>query len=60
MKTGLHHLGAVGATTVYRGNCWACQPMTTSGKREILIEIEVDKITTDSPLVNLTEATAEI
>ena len=35
MKTGPHPLGAVGATTVYGGDCWACQPMTTNGKREV-------------------------
>ena len=34
--------------------------MTTSSKRELLIGKEVDKITTGFPLVNLTEATAEI
>ena len=34
--------------------------MTTQGSREILIGIEVDQITTDSPIVDITEATAEI
>ena len=34
--------------------------MTTQGSREILIGIEVDQITTDYPIVDITEATAEI
>ena len=33
MKRGPHPLGAVGATTVYGGDSWACQPRTTKGKR---------------------------
>ena len=60
MKSGPHPLGAVGATTVYGGDCWACQPMLTSGKREVWIGIEVENITTEFPLVNLVEATDEI
>ena len=60
MRTGPHPLGAVGATTVFGGDCWACQPMMTSGKREVWIGIEVDQITTDFPMVNLLEATDEI
>ena len=51
---------AVGATTVYGGDAWACQPMTTSGKREILIGIEVAQITTDFPTIDLSEAIADI
>ena len=39
---------------------WACQPLTTRGSREVLIGIEVDRITTDFPMVDLQEATREI
>ena len=35
MKRGPHPLGAVGATTVYGGDSWACQTRTTQGKREV-------------------------
>ena len=59
-RKGPHALGAVGATTVYGGDTWACQPMTTSGKREILIGIEVEQITTDFPTIDLSEATADL
>ena len=34
--------------------------MTTSGKREILIGIEVEQITTDFPTIDLTDATADL
>ena len=60
VKRGPHPLGAVGATTVWGGDSWACQPMTSQGSREVLIGIEVKQITTDFPMVDLTEATAEI
>ena len=59
-KNGPHALGAVGATTVYGGDAWACQPMTISGKREILIGIEVAQITTDFPTIDLSEAISDI
>ena len=59
-KHGPHALGAVGATTVYGGDAWACQPMTTSGKREILIGIEVAQITTDFPTIDLSEAISDL
>ena len=60
MRKGPHPLGAVGSTTVWGGDTWACQLMTTRGSREILIGSEVDQITTDFPGVYLTEAIAEI
>ena len=42
------------------GDTWACQPLTTRGSREILIGIEVPRITTDFPMVDLQEATCEL
>ena len=60
LADGPHPLGAVGATTVYGGDSWICQPKTTRGRREILIGIEVKDITTPFPRVDLREATAEI
>ena len=39
------------------GDTWACQPLTTRGSREVLIGIEVERITTDFPMVELQEAT---
>ena len=59
-RTGPSALGAVGDTTVWGGDEWACQPMTTKGHREILIGLCVPKITSNFPYVNLKEATAEI
>jgi hypothetical protein len=59
-KRGAHALGAVGATKVYGGDAWACQPMTISGKREILVRIEVAQITTDFPTIDLSEAAASL
>merc|ERR1711867_45365 len=53
-------MGAVGNTTVWGGDEWACQPMTTRGHREILIGLEVPQITTNFPYVNLQEATMEL
>ena len=35
-------------------------PLTTKGSRKILLGIEVDRITTDFPLIDIQEATAEI
>ena len=60
MRSGPHQLGAVGATTLMGGDCWACQPMLTNGRREVWVGIEVDQITTDFPMVDLREATNEI
>ena len=42
------------------GDTWACQPLTTRGSRKILIGIEVDRITTDFPMVDLQEATRDL
>ena len=42
------------------GDTWACQPLTTRGSREVLIGVEVERITTDFPMVDLQEATREI
>ena len=53
MKKGPHPIGAVSATTIWGGDSWACQPMTSQGSREILIGIEVKAITTDFPMVDL-------
>ena len=60
LEDGPHPLGAVRATTVYGGDSWICQPKTSSGRREILIGIEVKDITTPFPRVDLREATADI
>ena len=60
MRKGPHSLSAVGATTLVGGDSWACQPRTTSGNREILIGIEVEQITTEFPIIDLTEATADL
>ena len=57
---GPQPLGAVGVTTVMGGDTWACQPLTTSGSREVIIGIEVPRITTDFPMVDLQEATHEL
>ena len=35
-------------------------PLTTKGSREILLGIELDKITADFPMIDIQEATAEI
>ena len=59
-RTGPFALGAVGDTTVWGGDEWACQPMTTRGHREILIGLCVPKITSNFPRVSLKEATAEL
>ena len=59
-RCGPFSLGAVGNTTVWGGDEWACQPMTTRGHREILIGLEVPQITTNFPYVNLQEATMEL
>ena len=59
-KMGPQPLGAVGVTTVMGGDTWACQPLTTSGSREVIIGIEVPRITTDFPMVDLQEATHEL
>ena len=59
-RDGPFALGAVGDTTVWGGDEWACQPMTTRGHREILIGVCVPKITSNFPRVNLREAAAEI
>ena len=59
-RCGPFSMGAVAATTVWGGDEWACQPMTTKGHREILIGLEVPKITTNFPYINIEEATAEI
>ena len=59
-RNGPFALGAVGDTTVWGGDEWACQPMTTRGHREILIGVCVPKITSNFPRVNLREAAAEI
>ena len=59
-RCGPFAMGAVGATTVWGGDEWACQPMTTKGHREILIGLEVPKITTTFPYINIEEATAEL
>ena len=60
IRTGPFPLGAVGDTTVWGGDEWACQPLTTKGHREILIGLTVPKITSNFPYVNLREATAEL
>ena len=62
MKTrrGPISLGAVGGITVWGGDEWACQPMTTRGHREILIGHEVAQITSTFPHVCLEEATKDI
>ena len=60
LEDGPHELGAVGATVIEGGASWICQPMTTKGRREILIGIEVKDITTPFPQVDLREATADI
>ena len=57
---GPQPLGAVGVTTVMGGDTWACQPLTSSGSREVIIGIEVPRITTDFPMVDLQEATHEL
>ena len=59
-RCGPFSMGAVGNTTVWGGDEWACQPMTTRGHREILIGLEVPQITTNFPYVNLQEATMEL
>ena len=59
-RTGPFALGAVGNTTVWSGDEWACQPMTTKGHREILIGLCVPQITSNFPRINLKEATKEI
>ena len=59
-RCGPFAMGAVGATTVWAGDEWACQPMTTKGHREILIGLEVPQITSNFPYINIEEATAEI
>ena len=59
-KKGPQPLGAVGGTVVMGGDTWACQPLTTRGSREILIGIEVPRITTDFPMIDLQEATREL
>ena len=60
LEDGPHSLGAVGTTTVWGGDTWICQPKTTNGRREILIGVEIDDITTPFPRVDLREATAEL
>jgi hypothetical protein len=42
------------------GDAWACQPMTISGKKDILIGIEVAQITTDFPTIDLSEAISDL
>ena len=42
------------------GDSWACQPKTTFGKRKIFIGIEVDQITLEFPVINLTEAKGDL
>ena len=59
-KKGPKPLGAVGGITVMGGNTWAYQPLTNRGSREVLIGIEVPRVTTDFPMVDLQEATHEI
>ena len=59
-RSGPFALGAVGNTTVWGGDEWACQPMTTKGHREILIGLSVPQITSHFPRINLKEATKEI
>ena len=59
-RTGPFPLGAVGDTTVWGSDEWACQPMTVRGHREVLIGLCVSKITSNFPRINLKEATAEI
>ena len=59
-RNGPFPLGAVGDTTIYSEDEWACQPMTSKGHREILIGLCVPKITSSFPRVSLKEATAEL
>ena len=59
-RTGPFTLGAVGNTTVWSGDEWACQPMTTKGHKEILIGLCVLQIASNFPFINLKEATKEI
>ena len=42
------------------GDTWACQTLTTRGSREVLLGIEVPRITPDFPMVDLQEATREL
>ena len=60
VRKGPQPLGAVGGTTLWGGDSWATMPFTTKGTREILLGIEVDKITADFPMIDIQEATAEI
>ena len=60
VRKGPQPMGTVGGTTLWGGDSWATMPLTNKGSREILLGIEVDKITTDFPLIDIQEATAEI
>ena len=59
-RSGPFALGAVGNTTVWGGDEWACQPLTTRGHREVLIGLCVPKITSNFHRVSLKEAAAEL
>ena len=59
-RAGPFPLGAVGDTTVWGGDEWACQPMTTRGHREVLVGLSVPKITSNFPRVSLKAATADL
>ena len=59
-RKGPFKVGAVGNTSVWAGDEWACQMPTASGHREILVGLTVPQITAKFPYVSLNEAVKDL
>ena len=42
------------------GDTWACQTLNTKGNRELLVGIEVPRISTDFPMIDIRKATRDL